>query len=302
MRANNILSFTQNYSSGFDDVYNHETVSKTLVGLLKIISYALILPPLILGCMYIRSKKINELQRDIDSKIDTNKVHEVFTTTVLGKQDDCHKKMARYLINKLVNFEKTDDEALEKSRFEKGFKQLSFDYQQEFFKMANEEDCLKMALQWIPKDITKLNFISGPPNALRHSDISNRNVVYLLAELPKFTHLEKITLNLQGLGFYGESVDLDVQRMTVPGVDFGCRADETRYFQVHGMEYGHYNDTLNIVKTLVEVRQLIKNFPNLEWELQFMTRIISGKGTELTAVLGGEMMHGTNLVAYFQKP
>lgn len=302
MRASNILSFTHNYSSGFDDVYRHETAGKTLIGLLKIISYALILPPLILGCMYLKSKKINDLQTDIDSKIDTNKVLEVFSKAVLEKQGNCQKKMIQYLINKLNNFEKTDDELKEKARFEQGFKQLTFDFQQEFFKKANEEGCLEMALQWTPKDITELNFISGPPNALRHSDISNRNMVYLLAELPKFTQLKKITLNLQGLGFYGESVDLDVQRMTVPGVVFGCRADETRYFQVHGMEYGHYNDTLNIVKTLVEVRKLIKNFPNLEWELKFMTRIISGKGTELTEVLGGEMMHGTNLVAYFNKP
>lgn len=304
MRAVNAINYSRNYFNGFGDVCNRKTTTQALVGLLKILSYALILPPVIFRCMYFKNKKINDLQTDIDGKIDSNRMQEIFLQTVVkGKaQENGQKKLIKYLTNKLVNFEKGDDEELERSRFEKGFKQLSFESQGEFFKRAHAFNCLGSALRWMPKDIAELNFISGPPNAIYCSKINRRNVASFLEELPKFTHLKKIELNLKGLGFYTPSIDRNVQTMAIKGISF-AHSDEgsEQTFNVHGILYTHYNDTLPIVKIIIAMKALIQRYPDLTWQVVLMNFGIGGKGVELQSVVNGEMRYTTNLTAYFRK-
>lgn len=289
MRYDNYLNIAKSYISGFSEVRRHESFSKTLVGLLKILSYALILPPLILGCMYWKNRKIHDLQNCMDSKIDNNTIQDIFTQSVIApeNQENSQKKMMRYLVNKLVNFEKRDNEQLERARFEKGFKQLSFESQEEFFRRAQELDCLEMALNWIPKDIKELNFVSGLTNAVQNSSANKHNVLLLLEELPKFNQLTKIELNLRGLGFYTASVDKNVQTMTGPGDVFACSEDLTKIFEVGGAQYHHSNDTFPILKVVAALRKLLHKQPDLKWDMSFTGFAVGGKGVELNMV-GGE--------------
>ncbi|QLH36154.1 MAG: hypothetical protein HWD61_08475 [Parachlamydiaceae bacterium] len=126
-----------------------------------------------MGYIYLKNKKIVELQTQIDSKIDTNRIQDLFAQTFNQRQKG-QSQLVNYLINKLVNFESTDHEATERLRFEKGFRQLNLESQEEFFKKANQSHCLGAALQWIPKDIKELHFISGPENAIFNSETSKK--------------------------------------------------------------------------------------------------------------------------------
>ena len=77
MRAVNNLKFAENYLSGFNDCIHHETVAKTLIGIIKIISYISIIPPIYFLYTIAKTKKIVDLQRSFDDKIDKDKLNKV---------------------------------------------------------------------------------------------------------------------------------------------------------------------------------------------------------------------------------
>ncbi|MFI5343308.1 MAG: hypothetical protein ACHQUC_03710 [Chlamydiales bacterium] len=302
MRATNNLKYAENYLSGFSDVINHETIGKILIGILKIISYISFLPPMYFLYASFENKKIIDLQNSFDTKFD--KISEIFTQTIHSEEnpEDRQKRLIDYLANKLVNFEETDNIELEKSRFEKGFRQLSFESQKDFFHAVNQSNCLETALKWIPKDITALNFLPGSTNPINHSERNARHVKLFLEELPKFTQLETITLNLRGLGFYSAEVDKSVQIMAMPGTITACLQDKTNgLYQLNGNTYHHYNDNFQVIQVVKDIRALISKQPNLSWRFYFADFGAGGKGTDLTMAADGKPKYLTNFRNYLQK-
>lgn len=303
MRTNRVLSYSESYISGFNDVYNHKSLRQTLIGLIKILSYCLIIPPIVSRCVYLKSKKIVDMQTDIDGKIDNGRIQEVFTQIATAKNNpvDGENKLINYLINKLENFETTDNEKLERSRFGAGFKKLSFASQKEFFKRANDCKCLGMALKWIPDDITDLNFISGPPNPILKSSMNNSNLTLLLEEIPRFTKLKTMHLHLRGLGFYTLNVDQSVYNMTQGKDVFACTQDSPCSIKFDGVTYYNYkNDTMAIVKAIIALRKLTQNQPDLIWAVNFMNSSLVGKGTAVLTMFDGDAAFLKNLTAYLK--
>lgn len=299
MRAVNTVDLCKDYFDGFKAVAKHESVGAVLLGLLKILTYALILPPLLLGGVYLRSKKIVEFQQSIDSKLDSVKVNITFANVFPSENDS--KKLITYLVNKLDNFEGNDNAQLEKERFAKGFKLLSYEAQADFFKEAIANKCLALAVKWIPRDITYLNFVSGAPNAIHHAWANKRNIELLLPELPTFTSLDRIELNLRGLGFYSAAADKNVQNMTnVQGLNFHYSADTQRTFEHMGVTYHHYNDTLPILKTIVALKELINRRPTMEWSIRLMNLSVAQKTGDSRSI-GGDIPHATHLINYLYK-
>jgi hypothetical protein len=291
MRAENRLNNASDYLNGFNDVREHRSVCETITGLLKIISYALIIPPIIMGILYLKGRIVCDLQDELDGQVD-----QIFAQTF---QKNSPQRINEYLINKLINLEMYDDIDLEKKRFETGFKLLTFESQKEFFKMALEADRMALALQWIPNDIKELNFVSGPKNPISDSETNRHSIKLFLEELPRFVRLEKIELDLRGVGFYGPSVDKNVQFMTQGSGRFAFIAeDDRRTFIMNGAEYSHYNETFQIVETVVAMRTLIQQQPNLIWNFRFMDLTMYGVGTESQGT-NGMWSFTNNLSAYF---
>lgn len=300
MKAESYLNIAKLYLSGFNEVSAHKNASKTVVGLLKIFSYIFIFPPIVFGYLYWKNKKITDLQNNIDSKIDKGQVGDIFANTLktnaLGDQ-----KILTYLVNKLLNFEKGDDETLEKKRFGEGFKQLSFDLQGEFFKRAYECKCVKKALQWIPQETSELNFISGPPHPIHSSKTNKQNVIYLLDELTRLDRLKKIQFNLKGLGFYTPNIDKNVYNMSLPGIDFSFTDESECSFNVNGTWYSHCNDAFSIIKILAAIREMARKNSNLKWNLSLMNGAMGGQGVEVQAAANLKGEYVTHLMAYFRK-
>lgn len=307
MRANNTLNCTRSYFNGFIDVYNHNSIRETTLGILKIISYIFIIPPVVIGIRYLKSKKIVDLQNDFDNRIDCARLTELFNpVNSQSSRDNAQKKLIQYLANKLLNFEKNDNEKLEQKRFKKGFKKLSCESQIKFFSLVSKNNCLKMALKWIPKNTEELYFSSGTPNPIHYSRENQQNVKLFLEALPRFRQLKKIELHLRGLGYYSSAVDKSVRMMTLPGINSAHTNDPIHHVKFNGVSVSNYNDTLPIVKTIITIREQIKKFPKLEWMLVLSNpetgfgEGIGGRGTSLT-LASNHIDYAQNLVAYFSK-
>lgn len=302
MRAVNNLKFAENYLSGFNDCIHHETVAKTLIGIIKIISYISIIPPIYFLYNLAKTKKIVDLQRSFDDNIDAGKIYKTFEKTI-ALDNQKQNKLIDYLVNKLINFDENDNIELEKSRFQKAFKQLDFESQPLFFQRAHQSHCLKTALNWIPKDISALNFISGTANPIYYSDKSRSSLEWLLIELPTWTHLQKVRLNLQGLGFYSAEVDRSVQLMASPGGKISASVGSKMQgrYEWNGATYEFCNDNFQIGRAVQEIKLLIDKHPDLEWQIYFANFGVGGQGTDVTMAFDGKQEYLTNFRRYLQK-
>lgn len=282
MKAEAVLSNMNRYFNGFHDVYEHKTLGTTFLGIVKILSYCFLIPPFICGSIYGANKKITDLQKEFDREFETDNASKAKQTQQVAMTifPDSEKKLVQYLTDKLDNFDPSTDgdrKAEEMIKFARGFKKLSFDQQLDFFKnRTHSVDKLEMALEWIPKDITKLNFISGTRNVLSvfNDAVQNRNnLVIFLSKLPEFKQLKTIELNLQSVGFYtAESnrlLQLDVDGVVPLNAPVG--GDE----YMNGINWrgfdcaGFTNDISCITGTFVKVRELKQNNRDLEWKVYF---------------------------------
>jgi hypothetical protein len=309
MRLNNLLNNTKSYLNGFNDVYSHQTVDKKILGLLKIASYALIIPPLVACFIYLKNKKIVDLQKELDGKFDAILTKKIFEKIIVPQENTTQQNQATiqnkiipYLVNKLKNFEEEDNEEEEQKRFEVGFRQLSFDDQKIFFESITQPRHLQMAFQWIPKDIENLNFVSGPLNPIYYSKMNERHIEILLKNLDQFKSLKQINLNLQGLGFYTPSMNTDICTMgKFSGFSFSYTKEEMGNFQVNGIDYYHENNGMPILRSIESMKKLIQAQPNLTWHISLTNFGINGEGTEVQGLYNGYENTKENMENYLKK-
>ncbi|QLH36155.1 MAG: hypothetical protein HWD61_08480 [Parachlamydiaceae bacterium] len=80
-----------------------------------------------------------------------------------------------------------------------------------------------------------------------------------MKELPLFTHLEKLELNLKGIGFYTEILDRNLQDMTQAGNNTLIYTEDSRQvWRIHKASYIYTNDHLPILNTLMALKSLFK--------------------------------------------
>lgn len=272
MKINKQIENLECYLNGFNDVYEHKSKKLVVLGFLKILSYVFVIPVLIANNQYWKNKNVLDFQNEIDSKLTKcllikNDISKIFENTINPdkKQSGNQDKMIDYLINKLVNFEVTDDKAKEQQRFEKVFHQLTFESQEKFFRKAGHLECMELALTWIPNDIKFLNFISGPEVPVQCAKMNRTNSQLIANKLPEFNNLEKIRLNVKGLGFYTDSIDNCIEEMIQGGGDV-VHHDPRTDFNIDGATYAHHNDNVIIISLISNLKKVIKNNSSLEWE------------------------------------
>lgn len=265
MKISQSFNMHASYLNGFQDVYKHKSVSSTLLGIIKILSYATVIFPLISLNSYFKYKKIIELQKDLDNNLDKNKTElnaiKIFGE-VIGNKNKQQEVLINYLANKIEYFEKnTDNEDLERKRFEKAFRKLTFDSQEKFFIQASKRNSMELALKWIPQDIEEFNFtLSHTKNYGKDQESYKQHTQTLLQTFPKFTNLKKLHLDLECLGyahFINDGVALMTQKETA-SLGFSEDPMPIEQHTPFGEEFSHYLyynslfDTIKYLRTYIQ--------------------------------------------------
>lgn len=92
--------------------------------------------------------------------------------------------------------------------FQKGFFKLSCEQQKEFFYALMQNELMTSLLKknLIPENITEINFTLGD-SEFRNNEVNDKMIGLFLKNLDRFNELEKLHLDLRGLGFYGPAAN-----------------------------------------------------------------------------------------------
>lgn len=184
-RIDKNLACCNDYLSGVQQIWKHESVCEILKGVGKTISYLTIVLPVIFGIGYLitERKKIN-LQNLYDRVI-TNLEDSNFNS--LPQKD-------------YINFLKSKVEDNQLNEFEEVFRRLNGKSQQLFFAKMAEQSCLIQVMKILPKDLTKIEFSLGSPGSYPHSyKKSSLLVKEFFKELKQFTNLTEVVIDLKGI-------------------------------------------------------------------------------------------------------
>lgn len=183
--AASMVKYYDNYLSGFSDVVSPRSFKQFGMGILKILSYIIV--PIPLNAIALRNKyqKIVQLYNRLDAEIENKplelaafRVNDVYVHRIAGAQraqiDADHitsDELIEYLIEKIQNYDGAHPE--EKIRFQKGFRSLSFNAQEVFFKKIMALDLVETAYQ--EQNVVKRPLI-GPGSEVVSSSLQDRSL------------------------------------------------------------------------------------------------------------------------------
>lgn len=271
MRSKDITAICEVYFNGFKDVYDHRTASDILLGILKIISYAFIIPPICFAIAYFKNKDIVHIEKAYDTLIPSvASTNAIYQNTV--SQDIDQNKLIDYLVIKIDNLRSINDPTDEQF-FKNGFVQLTFDSQKIFFEKIANKNLLSQAILCLPNEITELNFTTGYINPISNSEESIKSISILLDAFKKFTRITKICLDLRSVGYY--TVKANQALVTMKQNVIVIPGDEDGIFDWKGLSYEFHNPTQAVVKSLIALRDLLKQTPHLEYSFSFANLSLS---------------------------
>ncbi|MFI5343739.1 MAG: hypothetical protein ACHQUC_05910 [Chlamydiales bacterium] len=277
MDVRNNLEFCENYFNSFADLFQCASLGRTLKGIGKILSYSLIIPPLVIAYKYFQYRKIaqiNAFKDGLDNLLScSSNPLKIYKLVFPEKQ----KELLNYLTNKAAEIKTNGaNHDLEKTRFQKGFRLLSFDQQKDFFAMAIQANVLSNVLALIPNDISELNFTSGPVRHPFGNDSQQREYAELLVDkLKQLTHVKKLHLDLTGLGLYCQGVHhkvLTANKFENVFANFSSSStlhSYTRSVRDYGILTFHTDNVEIIFKTLQQSREMSRKDHELELFVQF---------------------------------
>jgi hypothetical protein len=313
MKIQKELNEYANYLNGFKDVKEHKSVGKVLTGILKILSYALVIPYFYSKDRLKNCKKVVEMQSEYD-----NKILNVFQKTVPMQSVDQNELVNR-LATKLKNFEPDpnnsdvdiDTKKDEKALFQKGFKLLDFKSQKDFFKQAAHQGFMEQALNWIPEDTKELNLTIGDwPSKQGYSGFlatpaqikNSQLIIKLLSDTQKLKQLNVIDLDLKQIGMHEEILDdaikFESNNSSISGREFHIKQTKSDVY----LPLGIYQKEIYI-KELVDVfkaiKMRLKEKPDLQWMVQLQEKYIgqADRNPERPSIMTNKNM-GTTVKQY----
>ncbi|MFI5344563.1 MAG: hypothetical protein ACHQUC_10120 [Chlamydiales bacterium] len=189
----------ENYLSGFDDLYKHESVGKTVCGFLKVASYfvtALVLPAIAGYALYLakgEAKQRKDLMERVNATIDNEKTQAVSGVAIQILKPASQDDFIKFLLMKI------EDNDLGEA-YQKAFKKLELPSQESFFLKLIEINKLRVALEALPTDIKELRFSCG--THLDEGDKSAENAKLFISQLSHFTDLDKVEVNFSAIGCF----------------------------------------------------------------------------------------------------
>lgn len=328
MRAENIVKYCQAYLNGFNDLYSMKSCSGVTLGILKIASYCLLIPPVIVGLFSLYYKKIAQIESDFDSLLDSieafktneiyNKIHQPENALKTNS-----KEFITYLVRKVNKIHASDiSDINDIERVRKGFLLLSFEKQKDFFQgLADSSLLIKfLEMNFIPNDISELNFTLGNSQFQNLKDNDCIAMIFF-KYLAKFSELTKLHLDLKGLGFYGPMAEGQLDQLdqlfasAYDGGSFWFPMENYRYdaqdFREGLSIYSYCDRGSPMTNAAVELRRLIhkaKNADNtFKYKLSFMNLMVDGdtKGThsvnECDVFLNYRSSFSPKLIAFLNK-
>ncbi len=193
-KINNDLQIFGGYFKGIHEIAEHKTIGKVALGILKVISYATLLVPIIFAVGYLI---VNAKQNNLSSLY--NRVTKALNPGFNGAiptENDYIKFLAAKVQDK------------EYSSFEAAFNELSPISQRVFFAKMSMEDNLIESMKQIPTDLTKIEFSFGDFLGVWNFKKANNLIKEFLIELDSFDNFEKIVVDLTRVASYTHNVQL----------------------------------------------------------------------------------------------
>lgn len=294
MRSQNVVQHCLSYLNGFNEIAASRNACECVEGLLKVVSYSLIFPPIIVGCLYLHHKKIVVLENTFDElmdQLDVYKTQEAFLKIYnINNKDVKQKDILQCLLLKVSNLNYEDlyttEGKKEIERFQKGFKLLHLDKQHDLFVELMDRNLMTklLDLDFIPKDIEELNFTMGE-SKFQDLDINDAFAMKFFNKLCEFKSLKKIRLDLKSLGFFGPAACQSLKNLTQ---DFKTDKIKNVYFPIRnntmitrGTTKYYYTDRGSpISNAMLQLRKMIDRANEkghyFEYHLDFMNLLIHG--------------------------
>jgi hypothetical protein len=294
MRSELIVQKCLSYFNGFYEIPRCKNRTELLSSLLKIVSYALLLPPVIVGVFYFHHKKIAILENSFNQLMDNTEAYraqEVFHR-IHRDNSRCFKQkdIIQCLLIKISDLKceelDTAEEIKEIERIKKGFLLLSLEKQHDLFLKLIDKGLMSKLLDMdlIPKDITELNFTLGE-SRFQNLEANDTLATKFLSKLTEFRSLKKIRLDLKGIGFYGPAANQNLENLSqsihVSRIDaFLFPTINNTKITREGKSYFYSDRNFPIVNAMVQLRKFIdranSNGSNFEYHLDFMNLLVGG--------------------------
>lgn len=317
MDAKSIVRNCEGYLSGFSDVKDvctHKSGSQFLLGIVKIVSYCLLIPPIVCAALGAKYRKIVQIEDHLDQQLDTGALSAqvVWSRNAVGAQYT-PKEFVSYLVEKVANLQVQHTKELgalipqdEKNRFQKGFRLLDAEGQKEFFKEIFSQQELRhklITLKLIPNDIKELHFCLGDGSLQSVSASKTEDVDRFVAQLKDFRALEVVKLDLRGLGFMTPSLN---GYLASNGREYHDGTHEEGIINWGGVSYSQYTNSGIMCLVMQNFRELLRDNPIREFDFRLMNVSASLEGERYgTGGTGGvyrneEPNFQNTLLAYLQ--
>lgn len=182
---NHNLKFYRNYFHGIQDIIEHQSATKVGLGLLKVITYATIIVPIIFEVGYLitqsKQQKLSNLYQRVSKAVQDAQIQ------------PSQQELTTFLIKKV------QDEDYE--LFTSVFKQLNLESQRTFFKVMTEKDKFGQVLEKVPEDMTEM--IIGFGDFFSTSDFQKAVdlIRQLIDRLNRFSTLKHLTIDMQEVAY-----------------------------------------------------------------------------------------------------
>lgn len=187
------VNFYECYFSGFNDVYEHNSVKDVAIGILKIFSYVTLgLPIIFAGAYYYKKSQLDDMSKLCEK---VNKAVDPIFIGLLPGQDE------------LIKFLSIEVKDKNRNNFAEAFNNLSPSSQAKFFKLMDTEGLIHEAMELTPKDLEEIKF------DFKYSKYSHKNfrkatesIAEFIDKLNEFDKLSKLSVDLSGIAYYTDKV------------------------------------------------------------------------------------------------
>lgn len=295
MRSVDIVSQCENYFNGFRDIHSQKNV-EVLEGVLKVFSYLLLLPAIVVGAIYFYNRKLAIIETKLDEKLhnlDSVRINSLYKQKT-GLHEACgvtQQQLTEYLLDLEKNIDIEDGEMT--ANFQKGFRFLNPDSQNAFFQRLSSPDALRKVLDILPRDLEELHVSSGEPWPILHRDDNCERAGWITERLKKFTNLKTLSLDFRGVGFFSPLANSNLKLML--GNNSSCSSgDPFNVIQWNGTLYSYTQDTFAIISSLKALREQILKTPDLKYKIRFMNIAVFKYDSDRKGSSGTGVFHNAN--------
>lgn len=187
------VNFYESYFSGFNDVYEHNSVKDVALGIMKIFSYVTLgLPIIFAGAYYYKKSELDDMSKLCEK---VNKAVDPIFIGLLPSQ------------NELIQFLSIEVKDKNRNNFAEAFNKLSPSSQAKFFKLMDTQGLIDEAMKLAPKNLEEIKF------DFKYSKGSHRNfskatefIAEFIDKLNEFDNLSKLSVDLSGIAYYTDKV------------------------------------------------------------------------------------------------